>query len=140
MDGLWFLDLTFCWQSNASSEYSGLLRTSIGVPAENQIQVSNSTTKFLSVNLSNNINFAMLIYMVLLKRPGAKDGLDTCIKNTSLVRIDLTEAHQDFFVGFIGSFGAKFEIFENAKSNVCIKEGTYFHIYLTKLCVCPRTP
>ena len=31
-----FLDLTFCRHSNASSEYSGLLRTSIGVPAESQ--------------------------------------------------------------------------------------------------------
>ena len=30
--------MTFCWHSNASSEYSGLLRTSIGVPAESQIQ------------------------------------------------------------------------------------------------------
>ena len=33
-----FLDLTFCQHSNATSDYSGLLRTSIGVPAESQIQ------------------------------------------------------------------------------------------------------
>ena len=55
---------SWIWPSagcNASSEYSGLLRTSIGVLADSQIQelfCLNSTTKFLSVKVHDFIDCA----------------------------------------------------------------------------------
>ena len=52
-----FLDLTFCRHSNASSQYSGLLRTSIGVPAESQIQ----KLFCLSVKFDHNISITVKV-------------------------------------------------------------------------------